>query len=648
MTKQYFLFFLTSFITFLANAQPGAPDSSFNGKGYVLISIPGRVNTGFESGVAQPDGKIIAVGGTDEFANNPYNSDALVVRYNADGSPDAGFGTSGTVVTDIEGTNDRFYAVALQQDGRIVAAGRAQSMGGSYSDCAVVRYNADGSLDQTFGNGGKLKITISYLNDELISVAIQPDGKIVLTGTNEGPTNDMLVVRLNPNGSMDSNFGNQGKVFIDFASSLDLGAAMTLQPDGKILVTGDVHGETSGMGLARLNTDGSLDATFGNGGKVIKDIIGSYDDASRAVILMGDRIILGGWAILPAGPTGKYCMVLAAFHTDGSPDVSFGDNNGLDTTDFGISHDFFYEIISRGNKIIGAGTSSQDAVQNSNEDYDLAIAAYNADGSYDTGFGDNGKVHSDFSDASGLVSGDHAKTLFYHNNTLYAVGSSAHFTGEWDYNGYGTIAAYQLEPLTACYVEAIPGLTATPSSLWPPNHKMKEVTLSYTLSGNCPDVTVNVTSNEPAAGEADWEVIDDHHVLLRAERDGNGNARIYTITVSGINASGNIVSASVNVTVPKSSGNSAVLEQNPISAQALHLKIASNPTRTHFTLNIESTQKDPVEIKVYDVSGKVVEVSKGNVPGRSYRFGDLYRPGIYIVEVTQNTQRKNVKVMKIK
>jgi uncharacterized delta-60 repeat protein len=222
MTKHYALSACHILTTFLIYAQPGAADLNFNGSGYVLTSIPGKVNTGFEAGVAQPDGKIIAVGGTDEFANYPYNSDALIVRYNPDGSADATFGTSGRTVTDIEVTNDRFLAVALQPDGKIVAAGRAQTMGDSRADCIVVRYNPDGSLDNAFGNGGKVRITFTYYDDELNAVAIQPDGKIVIVGTYRDEGADLLVARLNSDGSLDLSFGNQGKVLIDFNSSSEI------------------------------------------------------------------------------------------------------------------------------------------------------------------------------------------------------------------------------------------------------------------------------------------------------------------------------------------------------------------------------------------------------------------------------------------
>lgn len=185
------------------------------------------------------------------------------------GDLDQTFGTGGRVNTDFMNSFDFAFALAVQPDGKIIAAGE------SVSDFALARYNTDGSLDASFGAGGKVTTDFSDTPTLIRDLALQPDGKIIAIGDVNNQTStsfDFALARYNSDGSLDTTFGKGGKVTTDFGNnSADIGIAVALQSDGKIVVTGLVSRNgaptTQHFGLARYNSDGSLDLSFANGGK---------------------------------------------------------------------------------------------------------------------------------------------------------------------------------------------------------------------------------------------------------------------------------------------------------------------------------------------------------------------------------------------
>jgi len=199
----------------------------------------------------QPDGKIVVAG----YAGGDF----ALARYNSDGALDTSFGSGGKVTTDFGGSyHPDGFSVALQPDGKIVVAGYA---GG---DFALARYNSDGALDTSFGSGGKVTTDFGG-SDAGYSVALQPDGKIVVAGY---AGLDFALARYNSDGALDTSFGTGGKVTTDFSGGRDVGYSVALQPDGKIVVAGYAGVD---FALARYNSDGALDTSFGSGGKVTTD-----------------------------------------------------------------------------------------------------------------------------------------------------------------------------------------------------------------------------------------------------------------------------------------------------------------------------------------------------------------------------------------
>ncbi len=370
-----------------ANARPQDVEPQAAGDLDVTFGDGGRLygdlSTKFFSARAvalQPDGKIVTAGsGTGEFE---------VARLNSDGSLDSTFGSGGSVETDFGGSASA-SALAIQTDGRIIVAGFARkALSNESADFALARYNTDGSLDASFGIGGKVTADISGHADLLSAMAIQSDGRILAGGVGFDQTDDSAnfeLVRFEPNGALDTTFGLGGKVVTDFVGFGDSVTAMAIQSDGRIVAAGGVNvkpnEEMEVFGIARYNADGSLDQSFGTGGKVTADFAGT----PNAIALRNDgKIIVGG---------SNVDFALVQYNPDGTLDPSFA-NGGKVFTDFAGFSDVLYAIaIQPDGKILASGSRR---TSNSSDTSDYAFARYNADGSLDSDFGVGGKVATDF------------------------------------------------------------------------------------------------------------------------------------------------------------------------------------------------------------------------------------------------------------
>jgi uncharacterized delta-60 repeat protein/uncharacterized repeat protein (TIGR01451 family) len=343
------------------------PDGSFD----LSFGTGGGVKTDFNSNAdlgkavaLQPDGKILVVGTT----CTPANCDFALVRYNPNGSLDSGFGQGGTVVTDL-GVNDGLSAVALQADGKIVAAGSTYTMSGGVLltyDFALARYNVNGSLDNSFGTGG-ITVTDFGAHDAAYAVLVQTDGRIVAVGGSgsQPGAGDVALARYNSDGTLDSGFGTGGKVTTDFGS--DEGAqGAVLQGDGKIAVAGGAHTSPSHFLLARYNTDGTLDNSFGTSGKVSTDpcpagsTTCSGGGFANALLLRPDgRLAAAGYA---DSAQYTYDFAIVQYMADGNLDTSFG-AGGKVTTQFrqGFENDVaFAAVVQPDTKLVLAGRAGLD------------------------------------------------------------------------------------------------------------------------------------------------------------------------------------------------------------------------------------------------------------------------------------------------
>jgi uncharacterized delta-60 repeat protein len=271
----------------------------------------------------QSDGKIVAVGS----ANLPQ--DFALARYNPEGSLDPTFDDDGLVTTGIRDDIDYGEAVAIQSDGKIIVAGSAY--GANYCDFALVRYNPDGSLDETFDGDGIVTTDFNQSLDLGFAVLIQPDNKIVVAGTTHSinTSYEFAVARYNPEGSLDTTFSSDGKVTTGFTYTSEIGHGVTLQPDGKLVVVGETSSGDNDFILARFNSNGTLDTSFDTDGKIVTDFFGRKDGGYAITTQPDGKIIAIGYA----NTTTSSDFALARYNTDESLDTSFG-TDGLVTSVF--------------------------------------------------------------------------------------------------------------------------------------------------------------------------------------------------------------------------------------------------------------------------------------------------------------------------
>jgi uncharacterized delta-60 repeat protein len=265
----------------------GTLDATFGINGRVRTDLTSRGD--YAEGMAiQADGKIVVVGGA---ASGPGKFG--LARYNSDGTLDATFGGDGTVMTAFGAEASGAGAVAMEADGKIVAVGLAQPDHGNRRDAqfALARYNGDGTLDTSFGGDGEVETDFTSGFDFATGVAIQADGRVVVGG--QAGSGKFALARYTSDGTLDATFGVNGKVRTDFTPKGDYASGLAIQTDGKIVVAGTGFGQ---FALARYNSDGSLDASFGSDGKVMTDFTPRGDGATDVAIQADGRILVAGMA----------------------------------------------------------------------------------------------------------------------------------------------------------------------------------------------------------------------------------------------------------------------------------------------------------------------------------------------------------------
>ncbi len=384
----------------------GSLDSAFDTDGKVTTDFPGLTFERANAVAIQADGRIVAAGlGNSAFALARYNTNgSLDSGTGSDATPADMFGTGGMVTTAFGGSFEEARALAIQADGRIIAAGQTALSVASEDNFALARYNTDGSLDNSFDTDGKV-ITDFGLVDSANAVVIQTDGRIVAAGSagTIASGSFFALARYNTNGSLDNAFDTDGKVTTDFSGGrFSLGAlGVALQTDGRIVAAGDanISGQRD-FGVARYNTDGSLDtANFGTGGKVMTDFP-LNEDAVTALLVQSDaKLVAVGRAQLQVRINGTQDpnFQLARYNSNGSLDTSFG-TGGLVITDFGIHGDDFANAaaLQTDGRIVVVGQVGANFSQIPSADTFFGVARYNTNGSLDTSFGTGGLVTTDF------------------------------------------------------------------------------------------------------------------------------------------------------------------------------------------------------------------------------------------------------------
>jgi uncharacterized delta-60 repeat protein len=285
----------------LARYHPdGSPDTTFGLNGLVTTFVPGVAYAGAYDVAIQPDGKIVVAGGgiTDLSA---VQGVMIIVRYEPDGSLDEDFGSDGLFTLQLAPGGNEFHAVAIQADGKIVAAGAVMNAQ-LQRDALFVRVHIDGTLDKDFGIGGIVRSVFERDGAHIHDLALQPDGKILAGGwsylTNASGNignSDFTIARLLANGTFDPDFGDEGSVIIDLGSKSDIGRSLALQPDGSVLLTGDYSsGLNNTFAVIRVDLTGTLDNTFGNAGIFFSNIGPEFESARRVLVQPDGKFLLVG------------------------------------------------------------------------------------------------------------------------------------------------------------------------------------------------------------------------------------------------------------------------------------------------------------------------------------------------------------------
>jgi uncharacterized delta-60 repeat protein len=373
-----------------ATAVPGDLDLSFGTAGSLTSFTPGSVKI-------QTDGKLVVVGA----APGGGHPDFGLVRYLTDGSLDTTFGVGGKVTVDLSGSayEDEAHAVVIQSDGKLVVAG--------YSDgkFAVARFTTNGAFDTTFGINGVVVLsnTIYPLSGVgATSLAIQTDGKIVFAGPriSLAGNQDFNVFLLTATGDMDTSFGSDGSATADFASGSDWPTSLALTSAGKIIVVGYTTPTGTGShndigAVACFTSNGGLDTTFSTDGKTTLQLGLDVTLLSNVAVLASGKVMVAGQGTVDPLTTGSD-FVLARYNTDGSLDATFG-TNGIVTTDLSATSSAGYytydaaqslAIQPDGNMIL-SGTS-YDVISGGGGITHMALTRHLPDGTLDTSFGKNG------------------------------------------------------------------------------------------------------------------------------------------------------------------------------------------------------------------------------------------------------------------
>jgi uncharacterized delta-60 repeat protein len=320
----------------------GSVDTSFDGDGWVSIDVVPNEFGGSEDAVfavaVQPDGKILIAGDTIDY-NNSSQPDMVIVRLNPDGSPDTTFGTDGVVVHDAGGIfTDRATGIVRQASGGIVVAGNTDRNG--EQDVLFVRFDGNGALDTTFGTDGETLVSFGPGSVESVS-GLSQDSNGALVAVGEGPggafqQTTLAAFRLTADGDLDTSFDTDGLVVVNFGDNYTYGYSLDVRSDNKLVLVGTTW---TGSGylpaLALLNTDGSLDTSFGGDGTITPDLNpdSSNDQAFGVVVEPDNKVVFAG-GFQPDDFSFAQDMFVARINADGSPDTSFGDG-GVAIADFG-------------------------------------------------------------------------------------------------------------------------------------------------------------------------------------------------------------------------------------------------------------------------------------------------------------------------
>jgi uncharacterized delta-60 repeat protein len=377
--------------------QPGTLDATWasaspNGAGTVITPIGGGIDTP-QAIALQPDGKVIVAG----YCYDGTHYGFCALRYRANGTLDTSWGSAGTgIVATPIGVNDSYAsAVAAQPDGKVLLAGHC-SDGTKYDFCAL-RYLVNGTLDTSWGSAGTGIVTTSIGsggNDFANAMTLQPDGKVLLVGRcSNGGNDNFCALRYRSDGTLDPSWNSTGKVVTSLGGNDDQADAMAVQPDGKVLLAGSCdNGIRKNFCALRYLADGTLDTSWNGNGRVVTSIDSNDDRAASIVVQPDGKVLLAGTC--DNGANEDFCSL--RYHADGTLDTDWGiGGTGKVVTGISIGDDYSKSaVLQPDGKLLLAGFCDGFLGR------DFCTVRYNNNGTLDTSWGNVAKVTTSVVSAS--------------------------------------------------------------------------------------------------------------------------------------------------------------------------------------------------------------------------------------------------------
>jgi uncharacterized delta-60 repeat protein len=380
----------------------GTLDSSFSEDGIISEKIESSSDNG-SIVLKQNDGKLLLIGNQrNNKQNASRNSEIAMARFNQNGSLDVSFGTNGKSISVFGQNVNNVRKAALQPDGKILVFNEYFVVVTQTNGQEVIRFNSDGTLDASFGTGGKINISSSFFSS-LAALHVKEDGSFLVLNQGINPfitsENLSLILRyFNSDGSLITSFGNAGAVYFDGVFSISPDPEIVVQTDGKILISLAQQGSNGlGFSLKRINSDGTIDASFEN-----EILVADIQSAPNAVFLEPDgKIIVAGVSTAVNEFYVFNNFISARYNADGSLDTSYG-TNGVLSTFLGDQTSSLFSVAklvlrqADGKFLVGLSRYEQNPASIPFEFYDFAVYRFNTNGEYDNDFGNAGRVFTSF------------------------------------------------------------------------------------------------------------------------------------------------------------------------------------------------------------------------------------------------------------
>jgi uncharacterized delta-60 repeat protein len=618
----------SAYRTFLAKYNhDGSMDTTFASKG---ILLPKENN--YVSFLTQGDGKILASGYYSDL--NAYG----VARYLQNGTPDSSYGQNGIIMTLPPGTDGTSNGPEfLQSNDKFITSNIVHRDTPYSSIYTISRYNTDGTLDASFGHNGKITSDTS-----IYVIYKQENDKLwVRSGPVDYHSDSMLIVRYTADGIIDSSFGQNGKTVFHF----NIGTTSE-QQDGSFIISGRVGlGPNATQALYKVKSNGLLDSTFGENGKVLTF-------SMWLTIQHNDKIITGE-SISDVFGTSK--IKLTRYTSDGIIDSTFG-RNGLVITDVDPnSFDVTYKGVINQNRLYVTGSISNIETSGFIAAYTLDEKAIVLKCTSDT------VVATSKGKCTAEVYNIESKTVAPNSMVTYKLTGATHGAGSGSASGRTfnkgvTFVTYTLQSDTtqSCTFTVtindteppvLSNVTLSRAIIWPSNNKLQDVKVNYNALDNCgiANIKLAVRDDETGTNLLHWELIDAHHIRLRAQDFCRLAGKTYTITATATDLSANTTSKSIKFTIPEHLPSC----DKEAEEQKLQVFAFPNPTRSFFLVHIKSSNREQsVTVRITSSTGKVIETRQVTA-NNQLRFGSNYRPGIYYIEAEQAGAKTTAKLIKL-